>query len=173
MESEIEKHQYGDCVSFIDCYGDSEPGMRNLLEEAHNEWLDIEAKALSLWKLIVVNGVHVLFIFYHSVCDGIGGTEFHWSVLAALNKFAKDDVISTSCGFTVNTPDTPILRVYGCNTDFSRAEAFTPMLQILLLYVWLLVLRFCFRERIGYSVTLSTPWQFRTWLVHAATRNVL
>lgn len=122
-------------------------------------------------KLIVVNRVHVLFIFHHSVCDGIGGTEFHRSLLAALNTFAKDDVISTSCGLTVNTPDTPLSM--DAIQIFQEQKRSTSMLRIVLLYVWLLVLRFCLRKKDRYSVTPSTQWQFQTWLVHAATKNVL
>lgn len=133
-----------DCVSFIDGFDDSEPGMRKLLEKAHNEWFDTEAK-MPLWKLIVVNRFRVLFIFHHSVCDGIGGTEFHRSLLTALNKFAKDDVISTSCGLTVNTPDTPLSM--DAIQIFQEQKRSTSMLRIVLLYVWLLVLRFCLRKK--------------------------
>lgn len=58
-----------DCVSFVDDYDDSDIGMRRLFQKVRREWFDTEDKTQPLWKAIVVNRVHVQFVYHHAVCD--------------------------------------------------------------------------------------------------------
>ncbi|UNI22189.1 hypothetical protein JDV02_008100 [Purpureocillium takamizusanense] len=73
------------CVEFV--ADDRGHGVTSAtLENAHNswDWTDDEART-PWWKLIVVGGEHVVFVYHHLVGDGISGVTFHREFLAALN----------------------------------------------------------------------------------------
>ena len=72
-----------DCVQFVHEEVD-EKGLTELLEREHNKWFNYEATK-PLWRVVVVNHVHVLFVFHHAICDGWSGVLFHQSLLSALN----------------------------------------------------------------------------------------
>lgn len=97
-----------DCTSFIDDYDDSELSMQALFQKTHNEWFDLEDRTRPLWRLIVVNHVHVLFVWQHLVCDGIGGIAFHKSLLAALNKVASEGNTARVANTLVKTSTKPL-----------------------------------------------------------------
>ena len=134
-----------DCVSFLDDYDDSDIGMRKLFEKVHNEWFDTEDKTRPLWKVIVVNRVHVLFVYHHAVCDGIAGTAFHQSLLAALNKVSKEDYTSSSSSFIASTPDTPFPA--DAIPVFQEQSRSSSIIRIIILYVWLRILSLFLRKR--------------------------
>lgn len=94
------------CTTFIDNYDDSELGMRALFQRAHNEWFDVEDMTRPLWRLIIVNHVHVIFVWQHLVCDGKGGIAFHKSLLGALNEIAKEGDVEKFTTSTVVTTST-------------------------------------------------------------------
>jgi len=74
--------------------------MRELLDRTHNTWFNTDDKTLPLWNVLVANHVHVLFVFHHSIADGVGGTAFHGALLAALN--------------FVSNSSTTVLRSFQC-----------------------------------------------------------
>ncbi|KAK9372128.1 uncharacterized protein V1513DRAFT_265244 [Lipomyces chichibuensis] len=72
-----------DCVEFVRHDGEDQ-GLRRIIEKSHNEWFDTEDRARPLWKLVVVNNTHILFVYHHMIADGLsicvssefaGGTE--------------------------------------------------------------------------------------------------
>jgi hypothetical protein len=134
-----------DCVSFVDDYDDSDIGMRKLFQKVHNEWFDTEDRTRPLWRVIVINRVHVLFIYHHAVCDGVGGTSFHQSLLAALNKVSKEDYTSSSYSVIASTPDTPLPA--DAIAVFQEQTRSSSILRIILLYVWLRILSLFLRKR--------------------------
>lgn len=96
------------CTTFLDNYDDSELGIQALFQKTHNEWFDLEDSTRPLWRLIIVNHVHVLFVWQHLVCDGKGGIAFHKSLLAALNKVAGEGNLATVTSNIVKTSTKPL-----------------------------------------------------------------
>jgi hypothetical protein len=72
-----------DCVKFLNISDDVD--LSQVFEQAHNHWFDTKDKSKPWWKLLVVNGRHAIFIYHHSIGDGLSGYAFHRSFLAALN----------------------------------------------------------------------------------------
>ncbi|GJN72434.1 peroxidase family protein [Purpureocillium lilacinum] len=81
----LHKIEFDTCVEFVaDDQGDGVTSAT--LEEAHNtwDWADDEP-GTPWWKLIIVGGNHIVFVYHHFVGDGISGVTFHREFLAALN----------------------------------------------------------------------------------------
>ena len=72
-----------DCVDFIRVDGDVE--LARVFEKAHNRWFDTKDTSKPWWKLLVVNNQYAVFVYRHSIGDGLSGYAFHRSFLAALN----------------------------------------------------------------------------------------
>ena len=67
------------CIKFLD---EKQYGLRvgpDLLERMHNEWLwqRDEDTRIPWFKLVVVGGRELAFVYHHAVTDGMGGTVFH------------------------------------------------------------------------------------------------
>jgi hypothetical protein len=90
-EGRLKSINLPDCVSYLNDYDVSSNGLQNLLETNHNEWFDVQDRKKPLWRLVVVNKTHVLFIYNHFIADGSSGLNFHQSLLSALNRVSKDD----------------------------------------------------------------------------------
>lgn len=73
------------CVEFLNVDLDGDATLRQVFENAHSHWFDTQNKTKLWWKVIVVNGIHVVFVYHHSIGDGLSGYAFHRSLLAALN----------------------------------------------------------------------------------------
>ncbi|KAF5667139.1 hypothetical protein FHETE_5842 [Fusarium heterosporum] len=73
------------CIEYLDCTQDNSDITSEDLEKAHNEWLwATDAPDRPLWKL-VVKGNNIVFVYHHSLGDGMSGMVFHREFLAALN----------------------------------------------------------------------------------------
>jgi hypothetical protein len=83
------------CVEFLDVDLDGDATLCQVFENAHSHWFDTQNKTKPWWKAIVVNGIQVVFVYHHSIGDGLSGYAFHRSLLTALN---DDEVISHSTG---------------------------------------------------------------------------
>jgi hypothetical protein len=83
-----------DCVEFIDTQNDGDDSLARQYETIHNQWFDTANTSKPWWKLLVVKGSHVFFIYHHSIGDGLSGYAFHRSLLAALNTSSVDPVTS-------------------------------------------------------------------------------
>lgn len=99
------------CVEFLD---DDGKGIdSDLLEHYHNQWdWATDEPETPLWK-IVVKGQNIVFIFHHSMCDGMGGVIFHREFLAALNSMPDIDLEAQDLPDTriVSNVDTKLPRV--------------------------------------------------------------
>lgn len=82
-----------DCVLFVDDLGDGDAALGGVFESAHNEWFDTHDTTKPWWKLLIYGGSLVVFVYHHSIGDGLSGFTFHRSLLAALN---ANEVSSTS-----------------------------------------------------------------------------
>ena len=89
-EARLKHISLPDCVSFLEDYDISSNGLQELLEKSHNEWFDVQDKTKPLWRLLVVNNAHVLFVFHHFIADGSSGVNFHQTLLSALNHVSND-----------------------------------------------------------------------------------
>lgn len=85
----LKKINLEDCVSFLEDYDDSQQGMTRLFEAQHNTWFDAYSTTKPLWRVIVVNRRHVIFVWHHIICDGVGGVAFHKTLLSSLNEVAR------------------------------------------------------------------------------------
>jgi hypothetical protein len=72
-----------DCVEFTNTQADVD--LVQVFENAHNNWFDTKDTSKPWWKLLVINGRYAVFIYHHSIGDGLSGYAFHRSFLAALN----------------------------------------------------------------------------------------
>jgi len=112
--------------------------MRKLLEKTHNTWFNTEDKALPLWNVIVVNHVHVLFVFHHSIADGVGGTGFHIALLRAWNSVSNSPITSASSIVQVPNNDLPEDNI----TIFTSQNRKASIPRIVLSCFYLVTLRF-------------------------------
>lgn len=70
-------------VEFID---DDGHGLTpELLEQAHNWWLDESNEPDTPWWKLIVKGRDVVFLYHHALADGMSGQVFHREFLEALN----------------------------------------------------------------------------------------
>lgn len=70
---------------FVDDLGDGDGELGRLFGSAHNQWFDTRDETKPWWKLVVYGGTLVVFVYHHSIGDGLSGYTFHRSLLAALN----------------------------------------------------------------------------------------
>ncbi len=78
--------RFTDCVQFLNNpKGDRDEVLARIFESSHNRWFDTRDRTKPWWRLLIVNGKYAVFIFHHSIGDGISGYAFHRSLLAALN----------------------------------------------------------------------------------------
>ncbi|KAF7556260.1 hypothetical protein G7Z17_g1539 [Cylindrodendrum hubeiense] len=72
------------CIEYLDDEDDA--GITSeTLERLHNEWLWTADEPGSPWWKVVVKGHNIVFVYHHSIGDGISGIVFHREFLAALN----------------------------------------------------------------------------------------
>ncbi|KAF7553117.1 hypothetical protein G7Z17_g3866 [Cylindrodendrum hubeiense] len=85
------------CIEFRD---DEAPNANaKIIERLHNEWDWTDEQfnpRQPWWKVVVLGGQEVVFVFHHIVCDGRFGHFFHRQFLAALNSFNEDDKPSSN-----------------------------------------------------------------------------
>ncbi|KAF4445493.1 hypothetical protein F53441_10788 [Fusarium austroafricanum] len=73
------------CIEYLDCAQNNPDITSEDLEKAHNEWLwAVDEPTRPLWKLLV-KGNNIVFVYHHSLGDGMSGMVFHREFLAALN----------------------------------------------------------------------------------------
>ncbi|KAL5322671.1 hypothetical protein ACEPPN_010646 [Leptodophora sp. 'Broadleaf-Isolate-01'] len=83
---------FHDCVEFLnDSSVKSDTALAKISEGIHNRWFDTQNTTKPWWRLLIVNGTNAIFVFHHSIGDGISGYAFHKSLLAALNADDTDD----------------------------------------------------------------------------------
>ncbi|KAH7140296.1 alcohol acetyltransferase [Dactylonectria estremocensis] len=79
------------CVEFHD---DEEPvASPKVIERLHNEWCWTDEQfnpRKPLWKVVVLGGREVVFVFHHMICDGRFAQIFHREFLATINSFDQD-----------------------------------------------------------------------------------
>ena len=64
----------------------NDEALAQLFERTHDKWLNNTTGLRPLWRLVIVNGTHALFVFHHLIADGTSGYAFHRSLLDALNE---------------------------------------------------------------------------------------
>lgn len=137
-EGRLKNINLSDCVSFLDDYDASSNGFQGLLEKAHNEWFDVNDKTKPLWRVLVVNRIHVLFTFNHFIGDGSSGVNFHHSLLSALNHVSRDDKDGpTSPGPVVQISNNPLppSGMDSLQEQFSYYMLLVSVVQMLYLYI--------------------------------------
>ncbi|KAL2064287.1 hypothetical protein VTL71DRAFT_4781 [Oculimacula yallundae] len=78
--------RFRDCVEFLDVENINDDSvLARIYEDIHNTWFDTKDTTKPWWKLVVVNHKLAIFVFHHSIADGMSGYAFHRSLLAALN----------------------------------------------------------------------------------------
>lgn len=75
-----------DCVDFLDNQPEGDEALSNIYEDVHNQWFDAHETTKPWWRLVIVNGKYAVFVYHHSIGDGLSGYAFHRSLLAALNE---------------------------------------------------------------------------------------
>ncbi|KAH7187997.1 alcohol acetyltransferase-domain-containing protein [Fusarium oxysporum] len=125
------------CVEFHD---DEEPvAGPKVIERIHNEWCWTDEQfnpRKPLWKVVVIGGCEVVFVFHHIICDGRFGQMFHHEFLSAINSFDQD-----------HKPYSYIAKVDPERVKLSKkTEEFwtssTSVIRIIHVFVMLILLRF-------------------------------
>lgn len=95
-EAMVDRIDFFDCVEFIESTkGTGEESMLKFFERKHNDWLwasdcqdqDDRRGGAPWWRVYVIDGQRVVFLYHHFIADGISGYVFHRSLLEELNKF--------------------------------------------------------------------------------------
>ncbi|KAI9055356.1 hypothetical protein LZ554_000315 [Drepanopeziza brunnea f. sp. 'monogermtubi'] len=83
--------RFRDCVEFVeDLTEDKDIALARVIESSHNRWFDTTKNTKPWWRLLILNSRYVVFVFHHSIGDGMSGYAFHRSFLAALNADSPD-----------------------------------------------------------------------------------
>ncbi|KAK9311646.1 alcohol acetyltransferase [Lipomyces starkeyi] len=131
-----------DCVEFVSRDG-RDQGLQRIIEKSHNEWFDTKDRTRPLWKLVIVDNTHALFIYHHMIGDGLSGYAFHRSLLAALNEIEAQKIIDRMSvgneGPMVNIPTT--LPPAHSQTLF---QANVSIIYIVYAYLWWIIIRLIF-----------------------------
>lgn len=106
-EARIPRIDLNDVVKFVDDISDDDLSMAQIFEAQHNQQFDTEDFTKPWWRIIVINAHHVIFVYHHSIGDGISGYAFHRSLLAALNASETEDMGSETPPSIVESPTTP------------------------------------------------------------------
>lgn len=104
-EARLKKLNLLDCVSFIDGHDTFTNGLQEFLQISHNEWFDVQDRTKPLWRLVVVNKTHLIFVFHHFIADGSSGVNFHHTLLSALNNISESDTNSSSAEAFPSPPE--------------------------------------------------------------------
>lgn len=87
---------------------ETDDGMHRIIEELHNEHFDPLVKTLPLWRVVVINGRHLIFIYDHLIADGLSSYSFQRSLLKELNTPSQlPEQISGNQSWVVSPPDLP------------------------------------------------------------------
>ncbi|KAH7348518.1 alcohol acetyltransferase [Rhexocercosporidium sp. MPI-PUGE-AT-0058] len=85
-EARLSSIRFCDCVEFLnESNTSSDTALAKIFEDVHNHWFDTQDTTKPWWRLLIVNGSNAIFVFHHSIGDGISGYAFHKHLLAALN----------------------------------------------------------------------------------------
>ncbi|WAO91617.1 Hypothetical protein NCS54_00909700 [Fusarium falciforme] len=141
------------CIEFHD---DEEPvAGPNVIERLHNEWCWTDEQSnprTPLWKVVVLGGREVIFVFHHIICDGRFGQIFHREFLATINSFDKD-----------HKPSSHIVKVDPERVKLGKeTEEFwtssTSVLRIIHVFLMFILLRFFVGRRLLFT-NLPKPKQ--------------
>ncbi|KAK0127302.1 hypothetical protein ONS96_006851 [Cadophora gregata f. sp. sojae] len=85
-EAKLPFIRFHDCVEFVNDQGvGNDTALARICEGVHNRWFDTGDTTKPWWKLLILNGKTAIFVFHHSIGDGLSGYAFHKKLLAALN----------------------------------------------------------------------------------------
>lgn len=85
-EAKLPFIRFRDCVEFVnDSNANNDAAFAKICESVHNRWFDTGDTSKPWWRLLIVNGKTAIFVFHHSIGDGLSGYAFHKKLLAALN----------------------------------------------------------------------------------------
>lgn len=82
------------CVSFVEDTSVDDKGLGRIIEKLHELWFhegSLPEDDETLWRLVVVNGEHAIFVYEHTIGDGKSGLRFHASLMDSLNSIASAD----------------------------------------------------------------------------------
>lgn len=131
------------CVEFLD---DEEQGAR-FLEKVHNEWEWLEDEPTKpWWKVYVLGGREVVFVYHHLICDGLSGMTFHRTFIKALNAIPPDGPLSTE---TVIARDPSKVTLFPLSTTIAKHKP--NVLEVLYTALKFLLLRVIFRMRVLFA----------------------
>ncbi|CAM1506365.1 Fc.00g060060.m01.CDS01 [Cosmosporella sp. VM-42] len=93
------------CVEFLD---DEEPGPE-FFSRLHNQWDWVaDEPEMPWWKVYVLDGQDVVFLYHHGMADGLSGMTFHKTFLRALNSLSPDGAVSTEKVLTIDPSKTAL-----------------------------------------------------------------
>lgn len=82
------------CVSFVEDTSVDDKVLGRIIEKLHQLWFhqdSLPEHEETLWRLMVVNGEHAIFVYEHTIGDGKLGLRFHASLMDSLNSIASAD----------------------------------------------------------------------------------
>ncbi|PVH73560.1 hypothetical protein DL98DRAFT_519821 [Cadophora sp. DSE1049] len=85
-EAKLPFIRFRDCVEVVnDSSAKNDTALAKICEGIHNQWFDTGDTTKPWWRLLILNGKTAIFVFHHSIGDGLSGYAFHKKLLAALN----------------------------------------------------------------------------------------
>ncbi|KAM5349578.1 hypothetical protein ACJ41O_006083 [Fusarium nematophilum] len=154
------------CVEFLD---DEEPTAGpEVIERLHNEWLWTDEQfncRQPWWKVVVLGGRQVVFVFHHMICDGRFGQSFHQEFLAALND--SDGAQQDSTRIVKVGPER--VRLSKDMEEFWTSRA--SVLRVLFTFLMLVLVRLFFGRRLFFWDMPKPKQHTPSVLVEASPEN--
>lgn len=139
-----------ECVEFLEGV---EPGPE-FFEKVHNQWDWLEDEPTRpWWKVYVLNGRDVVFVFHHIVCDGLSGMTFHRTFLHALNSLPSE-LDSSSTVDNIVTFDPSKRKLFPHSTTLSKHRPNIP--EAIYIYLLFLFMRLIFGKRMLFATLPPT-----------------
>lgn len=113
-----------ECISFVD---DPETQVNDVLENDEFQWFE-RKNQLPEWRLAVLNGKHVIFLFNHLCCDGLSTMAFYRSFASALNTSNSE---ASQCSDLSNIAIVKIPEMPLVESPFAKFERDTAMIFML------------------------------------------
>ncbi|KAF5251073.1 hypothetical protein FANTH_3835 [Fusarium anthophilum] len=143
------------CIEFLDCNQSNPEVTSDDLERAHNDWWwTADEPDRPLWKLLV-KGNNIVFVYHHSLGDGISGMVFHREFLAALDSLTADKSMHITLPDTIIHADENVQSPIEPEDVWEGKDSIMEIIWIQL--VWLFVKLFYGNNRIYGDLPPSKP----------------
>ena len=134
-----------ECVEFLDGV---EAGPQ-FFEKLHNQWnWTDDEPTRPWWKVYVLDGRDVVFVFHHLVCDGLSGMTFHRTFIKALNSLPPD-ITNSSPLENIVTFDPSKTKLFPLAITLSRHKP--NFLELIYFHLFFIFMRLIYGKKVLFA----------------------